>query len=252
MADFYDQLAPYYHLIFADWEHGITRQGEAFAAILREHWPGHRSVLDVSCGIGTQAIGLAQNGFWVKASDTSAGALERARSEAAARGVVIEFSLCDMRQAFVCHGGGFDVVLAADNAVPHLLSDAEILSAFESMYACLKPGGGCVITVHDYEREPRGTNIVKPYRARIENGKRWVGLQVWDFDGDHYDLTLYLIEEDLATGAVQTHAMRSRYYAIATTRLLALMTQAGFAQTTRLDDAFSQPVLIGTRPREST
>jgi SAM-dependent methyltransferase len=252
MADFYDQLAPYYHLIFADWEQGITRQGEAFAAILREHWPGHRSVLDVSCGIGTQAIGLAQNGFWVKASDTSAGALERARSEAAARGVVIEFSLCDMRRAFVCHGGGFDVVLAADNAVPHLLSDAEILSAFESMYACLKPGGGCVITVRDYEREPRGTNIVKPYGARIENGKRWVGLQVWDFDGDPYDLTLYLIEEDLATGAVQTHAMRSRYYAIGTTRLLALMTQAGFAQTTRLDDAFSQPVLIGTRPLEST
>jgi SAM-dependent methyltransferase len=250
MVDFYDQLAPYYHLIFADWEQAITRQGQALAAILRDRWPGHRSVLDLACGIGTQAIGLAQNGFWVKASDISSGALERARSEAAARGVVIEFSLCDMRQAFACHGGGFDVVLAADNAVPHLLSDAEILSAFESMYACLKPGGGCVITVRDYEREPRGTNIVKPHGARIENGKRWVSLQVWDFDGDCYDLTLYLIEEDLATGSAQTHAMRSRYYAIGTTRLLALMTQAGFAQATRLDDVFFQPVLIGTRPLE--
>jgi SAM-dependent methyltransferase len=251
MAGFYDQLAPYYHLIFADWEQGIARQGQAFAAILREQWPGHRSVLDVSCGIGTQAIALAENGFWVKASDISAGAIERARSEAASRGLVIEFSLCDMRQAFACHGGGFDIVFSGDNSVAHLLSDAEITRAFESMYACLKPGGGCLITVRDYEHEPRGTGLVKPYGVRIENGRRWIGLQVWDFDGDQYDMTLYLIEEDLATGEVQTHAMRTRCYAAGTKRLLTLLKQAGFVQTRRLDDVYYQPVLIGTRPLES-
>jgi len=246
--DFYDQLAPFYHLIFADWDESIARQGRALGAILREQWPGHRSALYVSCGIGTQAIGLALDGFWVKASDTSAGSIERARGEAAQRGLVIEFSICDMRNAFGCHGTGFDVVLSADNAIAHLLDDADILRALESMHACLRPGGGCLITVRDYDQERRGTNIVKPYGVRTEDGKRYLLLQVWDFAGELYDLTLYVIEEDLATGVATTHTMRSRYYAIGTDRLLALMRQAGFERVQRLDDVFLQPVLVGTRP----
>src|SRR5262249_39457021 len=169
-----------------------------------------------------------------------------ARSEAAQRGLVIEFSVCDMRQAFACHGGGFDVVLSADNAIPHLLDDGEILRALESMHACLRPGGGCVLTVRDYDREPRGVNIVKPYAVRTENGKRFLVVQVWDFTGELYDLTLYIIEEDLATGTVAARSMRSRYYAIGTSRLLGLMQRAGFAGVQRIDDVLYQPVLIGT------
>lgn len=250
MADFYDQLAPRYHLIFADWEASIARQGRQLAAVIAAEWPGHRSVLDVSCGIGTQSIALAQQGFWVKGSDVSAVALERARAEAARRGLVIEFVLCDMRSASACHGGGFDVVLSADNSVPHLLDDAGILRALESMRACLKPGGGCLLTVRDYAREPRGSNLVKPYAARIEDGRRYVGVQVWDFAGELYDLTLYLIEEDLGTHAVTTHTLHTTYYAIGTDRLLDLMGQAGFERVRRLDDVFYQPVLVGTRPAQ--
>jgi hypothetical protein len=116
------------------------------------------------------------------------------------------------------------------------------------MFACLKPSGGCLLTVRDYDREPRGTNIVKPYDARIENGKRFLAVQVWDFAGEVYDLTLYMIEEDLGSGAVTAQAMRSRYYAIGTDRLLALMQRAGFERVQRLDEVFYQPVLVGTRP----
>jgi SAM-dependent methyltransferase len=247
MSDFYDDLAPLYHLIFADWDASIQRQGQQLAALIRSRWPGHRSVLDVSCGIGTQAIALAMDGFEVRASDLSANAIERARIEASQRGQAIHFSVCDMRQASAHHGGGFDLVISCDNSLPHLLDDTQIGVALRAMHACLRPGGGCLLTVRDYDAEARRLNIVKPYGARIENGKRHVGLQVWDFDGEQYDLTLFLIEEDLATSAVTTRTMRSRYYAIGTGRLLALMTQAGFSDVCRLDGVFYQPVLVGTR-----
>ena len=72
--------------------------------------------------------------------------------------------------------------------------------------------------------------------------------QIWDFDGEHYDLGFYFIEEALATGAVETHVMRSRSYAISIDRLCALMRAAGFEQVRRVDGAFYQPVLLGTRP----
>src|SRR5262249_27763955 len=109
-------------------------------------------------------------------------------------------------------------------------------------------GGGCLLTVRDYDKEPRGNNIVKPYPPRIVDGKRYFGLQVWDFEEDQYKLTLFLGEENLETGAVNTKAMRSRCYAIGTDPLIGLMRRAGFEHVRRLDEVFYQPVLVGTRP----
>jgi len=248
MADFYDELAPLYHLIFPDWHTSVRRQGEQLSALIDAKWPGARGrLLDVACGIGTQAIGLALQGFAVTASDLSAGAIARAWREAAQCGVHIGFSVCDMRQAHSHHGSGFDVVVCGDNSLPHLLTDADLRAALKQMWACLSVGGGCIVTVRDYEREERGRNRVKPYGVRVENGKRWLLFQVWDFEGDCYDLSLFVVEENTTSGAVQTHVMRSRYRAVTTDRLCELMREAGFQDVRRIDGAFYQPVLVGTR-----
>jgi SAM-dependent methyltransferase len=247
MVDFYDELAPLYHLFFEDWEASIRWQGQRLSAILRREWPIHESVLDVSCGIGTQAIALAMQGYRVRGSDLSKQAVERAKAEAIARGQSIEFSICDMRRAHAHHGTGYDLVISCDNSVPHLLSDREIALALEQMHACLRPGGGCLLTVRDYERESRGMNIVKPYGACVEDGKRHVAIQVWDFDGDQYDLTIYFVQEDLSSRVVTSRALRSRYYAIGVARLCELLVEVGFSKVKRLDDVFYQPVIVGTK-----
>jgi 2-polyprenyl-3-methyl-5-hydroxy-6-metoxy-1,4-benzoquinol methylase len=86
MNDFYDRMASLYHLIFPNWEESIERQAGQLAGIIHDRWGGEaRTVLDVSCGIGTQALGLARRGFTVTASDLSAGAVARARDEARRR-----------------------------------------------------------------------------------------------------------------------------------------------------------------------
>lgn len=247
MTNFYDQLAPYYHLIYPDWRASVLRQGEQLSAIIANAWPDANSVLDVSCGIGTQAIGLAMQGFSVRGSDLSVAEVERAMREAPGFDVHVDFSVCDMRDAYAHHGAGFDVVISCDNSLPHLLTDQELLIALEQMASCITPGGGCLVTVRDYEKEERGRNLVKPYGVRIENGYRYLLFQVWDFEGERYDLTFYFVTENLATGEVNTHAMRSRYYAVTTARLSELMVEAGFENVRRLDGVFFQPVLVGTR-----
>jgi SAM-dependent methyltransferase len=253
--NFYDTLAPLYHLIYPDWNESVRAQGERLSQLIEAEWPGQgkpRKVLDVSCGIGTQALGLAALGHGVTASDLSAREIERARSEAQARRLGIAFSVCDMREAHTHHGGGFDIVMSCDNSMPHLQTDDDLLTALRQMTACLRPGGGCVVSVRDYDSEARGSNLVKHYGARVENGQRHVLFQVWDFDdggrGAHYDLGFFFVTEDLATREVRTRVMRSRYYAVSTTRLCELMREAGLAQVRRIDDAFFQPVLVGTRP----
>jgi SAM-dependent methyltransferase len=250
MDGFYDELAPLYHLIYQDWDASIVQQGKQLSALIKTEWPpGSHKVLDLSCGIGTQSLGLAQQGYSVAGSDISPGAVRRAQQEADARHASIDFSVCDMRQASEHHGSGFDVVLSCDNSVPHLLTDHDLLIAFKHMFACLSVGGGCIITVRDYEREERGRNIVKPFGARVLNGTRFLIFQVWDFEGDHYDLAFYFVDEDLSTSTVRTHVMRSRYYAVSIATLLALMRQTGFKNVRRIDDAFFQPVLVGTKDR---
>ena len=128
------------------------------------------------------------------------------------------------------------------------MTDDDLLLAFRQFVACLRPGGGCIISVRDYDEEARGTNLVKHYGARVEDDKRYVLFQVWDFDGDHYDLSFFVVEDELATGQVKTHAMRSRYYAVSVARLCELMRKAGFESVKRLDDAFYQPILVSPKP----
>jgi SAM-dependent methyltransferase len=247
MTDFYDQLTPFYHLIHQNWNASIHRQGEQLSALIATEWPASKKVLDISCGIGTQAIGLAARGYSVSGSDLSRKEIERAKQEANSRNAAVSFSVCDMRNAHSHHGSGFDVVLSGDNSIPHLLTDDDILLTLKQMTACLSAGGGCLITVRDYEREERGKNLVKPYGVRVENGYRYLLFQVWDFEGDHYDLTFFFVEENLATQEVKTHAMRSRYYAVSTHRLVELMQKAGLQSVRRLDGVFYQPVLVGTK-----
>lgn len=65
---FYDRLAPYYHLLYPDWDASIARQSQGLATVLQEFGiaPGAR-VLDAACGIGTQTIGLARLGYTMTA-----------------------------------------------------------------------------------------------------------------------------------------------------------------------------------------
>lgn len=249
MSEFYDELTPFYHLIFSDWDASMHRQGEQLATIIRSEWAGIKTVLDVSCGIGTQAIPLARLGFSVSGSDSSPRQVERAVFEAKKRAQPISFSVCDMREASKRHGSGWDLVMSCDNSMPHLLTDLDISVALGQMFACLRPGGGCLVTMRDYDKEERGRNVFKPYGVRVESNKRYSLFQVWDFAGEHYDLTLYVVEDTLSIGAVEVRAMRSRCYAIGTDRMIALMERTGFEAIKRLDQVFYQPVLVGTKPR---
>lgn len=246
-ASFYNQLAPFYHLIYPDWAASIVRQAAALDGIIKEEWGETvQSVLDAACGIGTQALGLAGLGYQVTATDLSPAEVDRARQEATTRGLSIDFAVADMRTLFSQQQRQFDLVIACDNAVPHLLSDADLLLAFQQFYACTRPGGGCLISVRDYDAEEHTGIQVKPYGIRIEGTTRYLVFQVWEFHGAIYDLAMYFVADE-GNSDCRTHVMRTQYYAVGTSTLIDLMTQAGFRAVRRIDNRFFQPVIVGTR-----
>jgi SAM-dependent methyltransferase len=247
-SQFYDQLSAFYHLIYVDWEGSIIRQSNNLESIIQEFWGDQiKTVLDVSCGIGTQTIGLAQKGFQLTASDLSASSIDRAKQEALKRDLKIDFSVADMREAHDHHGNSYDLIICCDNSIPHLLSDADILKAFEQFYQCIRPGGGCLISVRDYAAMNLQGVQVHPYGTRVENNCRYLIFQVWEFQGSVYDLSMYFVKDD-GSANCQTTVLRSKYYAITIDRLIELLIKAGFEQVKRLDDRFFQPIIIGSRP----
>jgi SAM-dependent methyltransferase len=249
---FYDQLSPLYHLIYQDWEASIRRQAAALHGVIKQVWGDRvKTVLDVACGIGTQAIGLAALGYEVTASDLSPRSVERATREAAQRHLDIHCSVADMRQASTHHQRQFDVVIACDNAVPHLLSDAELVMAFQQFYRCTAPGGGCLISVRDYATMERSGTQVHSYDVRAVGDTRYILFQVWEFDGPIYNLAMYCVE-DTGGAECRTQVMRSQYYAVGIARLIELMGEAGFTRVHRIDDQFFQPLIVGTHEAVKT
>lgn len=247
--DFYSDLAPWYHHIFQDWRSSIGRQGGQLAAIIQEEWGDRvRRILDAAAGIGTQSLALAERGFAVTASDLSAVAVARLRQEAAFRDLEIATALADLRRLSAVHGP-HDLVVVADNSLPHLLDDAEISAALAECHACTEPGGGCLITIRDYPEEPGEGVEMRPHGSRVIDGVRHHVFQIWEWDGPCYDLSLVFLT-DTGRTVEQARVHRTRYYAVAAARVMAMMEAAGYRSVKRLDGVFYQPVLVGTRPEE--
>ncbi|MBN8487494.1 MAG: class I SAM-dependent methyltransferase [Burkholderiales bacterium] len=247
-AGFYNALAPDYHLLYGDWHAAIDRQGEALAQLLASAGvPPGSVVLDAACGIGTQTIGLVARGYRLQASDLSVGAVERLSQELVARDLSADLRVDDIQTLQSVQAGSMDAVIACDNSIPRLLSDDQILCALRSCYRSLRPGGVIVLSVRDYAAEDRSSPSLRPYRLHQAHGERFVAVQVWEWEGDHYDLRLYLTRES-PDGTCQTQVLLSRYYAITTDRLLALLERAGFVDGERRDSVLFQPVLWARRP----
>jgi len=250
-VDLYDKLTPFYHLIYADWKSTIRQHGEALDQIIRSagvELPC--AVLDAACGIGTQTLGLASLGYQVTASDFCAASVDRAKNEAIQRGLSIETAVADMRELYAHHNRTFDVVIACDNAIPHLLSDAEILVALKEFHRCTAPGGLCLISVRDYTNvELRGPAQLHPNGVHQVEKSRYVLLQVWNPLPPLHETIFYIIEH--REGALPiTHTSRAICYAVPIYRLMRLMDEAGFHEVRRVDGVFFQPVIIGRKKGE--
>lgn len=244
---FYDALAPWYHVVYPDWEASITRQGQAVASLLTsELGSPPRNVLDAAVGIGTQALGLATLGLKVTGSDISPVAVQRARDEAARRAVRLPCLVADMR-TLPLRSTTFDAVIACDNALPHLLSEDEILRALRECLRLLRRDGRCVISMRDYQDPPApGTIETRDYGDRTWAGRACRLSQTWRWHGAFYDVAFELVTTD-GTQEVVARTPATTYFAIKVDRVAMLMERAGFTRVRRIDGSLFQPVLVGTR-----
>lgn len=201
VTDFYDRLGPvFHHNMGYDWEAGVRWEGEWLDHFLSEQLRGAGpwSVLDCSCGIGTQAIGLALHGHRVHATDLSPVSVDCARRESTEFGVDITFGVADFRKLSETISDTFDVVISCDNSFAHCLNDDDLAAALTSIKSRLKPGGLLLLSIRDYDALIANKPIFNSQHVQDKPDGRRIVFQVWDWasDGRRYGVHQFLIKEN--------------------------------------------------------
>lgn len=113
--------------------------------LLRSHKV--KTVLDLTCGTGSQVFFLAKRGYHVTGADFSPALLEIARERASNEKIDVKFIDGDMRTLKVGH---FDAVITIFNAVGHL-TKAGFEKALKNIHRNLKDGGLYVFDILNLE-----------------------------------------------------------------------------------------------------
>ncbi|MCE3255464.1 MAG: uncharacterized protein K0R25_958 [Rickettsiaceae bacterium] len=113
--------------------------------ILKKHQA--KTVLDLTCGTGSQVLFLAKRGYEITGADFSPALLKLARAKAKKEKLTIKFIDGDMRNLKV---GKFDAVITIFNAVGHLTKSG-FEKAMKNINQNLKAGGIYVFDIFNSE-----------------------------------------------------------------------------------------------------
>lgn len=110
----YNKLSEYYDALSLS-AGNVDLKNRLIAKILKKHKV--KTVLDMTCGTGSQVLWLAKHGYKITGSDFSPNLLKIAKHKAKKEKIKVKFLEGDMRTIQV---GQFDAVITIFNAIGHL------------------------------------------------------------------------------------------------------------------------------------
>ena len=245
---FYDNMASHYDKLFLDWQAATQEQAVILDRIFADNgFDKSVNILDCACGIGTQAIGLAAIGYNVTGSDISDGEIAQAKERAVKNNVSIRFEHADFCALSNTFAEQFDIVIAMDNALPHMLTADCLESAVKSIVNQIKRGGMFVASIRDYDalladKPPYSP----PYIHKTIKGQR-VSFQTWQWNGDNYRLIQYIIDDE---DTLQVSKFECEYRATRRDEMTKLLTENGCSNVVWLfpeETGFYQPIVVAKK-----
>ena len=242
---FYNNLAAQYDKLFSDWDKTTLEQAKILGKVFQDNgFNKSATVLDCACGIGTQAIGLALDGYNLTASDISEEELKQAKLRASDRKANITFSKADFCALDKTFSNKFDIIIGMDNALPHMLSFDALKRAVLSIYNQINDGGIFVASIRDYDEILKTKPPYSPpYIHKTKDGQR-VCFQTWEWKGENYKLIQYIIEDGKALSADK---FECEYRAITGKELTDLFLECGAKGVEWLfpdKTGFYQPIIV--------
>lgn len=245
---FYNNLAGQYDKLFLDWQATTQEQAALLDGIFAANgFDKSARVLDCACGIGTQSIGLAALGYNITASDISTGELIEAKMRAEKNNVKIRFEQADFCALSEVFSEKFDIIVAMDNALPHMLTSDDLAKAIGSITEQLECGGIFVASIRNYDalladKPPYSP----PYIHKTGKGQR-VSFQTWTWQGENYRLVQYIIDDE---DELKTSKFECEYRAVRREEMTSLLKEKGCKEVLWLfpeESGFYQPIVLAKK-----
>lgn len=245
---FYDKMASQYDQLFQDWDATTHEQAQILDGIFCAYGFGRDAhILDCACGIGTQAIGLAALGYDVTASDISDAELAQARERTSERGLQIRLKHADFRALSDTFAETFDIVMAMDNALPHMLTSSDLRLAIESIVGRIRTGGIFVASIRDYDSILEDKPPYSPPYIHDTGTGRRVSFQTWAWKDNNYHLVQYLIDD---AEELQISKFECEYRATRRQELTDLLLANGCSEVSWKmpeETGFYQPIVVAKK-----
>jgi SAM-dependent methyltransferase len=243
----YDELAPVYEWTVPEALTEPPGAVAAFAAVV-EPLPAAARVLDCACGTGQLAVGLAEAGHDVVATDASAAMVERTAALAAARRATVPAQVCaweDLPATF--DPASFDAVFCVGNSITHAGGRAARQRALAAMASLLRRGGTLALTTRNWELvRRRGPGIQVGEQLVHRGGRAGVLIHDWhlpnSWEEEHrLDLAVALLDAD---GGVTTYAERLPFWPFAHGDLLSDLRHTGLEPAVSTYDPEEERYLV--------
>ena len=182
------------------------------------------SLLDVACGEGSFAVGMAKLGYEVTGMDQSQRMIDLANDRAHKEGVDVRFHVEDMRT--IPYRREFDLVTCFFDSLNYLLNIRDLHQTFKGVFQALVPGGFFIFDMNtiyglavDWMREE--TYIQNEAKDFIE-----IHRQSYDYENQiaTMDITIFVQQGEMWERIDETH--QERGYPIADIQFL--LNETGF------------------------
>jgi glycine/sarcosine N-methyltransferase len=224
--DMYDTFSSDYDR-FVNWQNRLTIELPFIIKQLQQI--NAKSILDAATGTGMHAIALAQLGYKTAGSDISTGMIQKARLNAAAAGVQVQFEVAGFGNLVSIFGmHSFDALLCLGNSLPHLLTRIELDKALSDFAACLKPGGLLLFQNRNFDAIMNHQARWMEPQSYSSADAEWIFQRFYDFDPDGL-ITFNLVTlKREGQGNWSQNVVSSRLRPLVQHELVQALEQAGF------------------------
>lgn len=170
------------------------------------------TVLDLTCGTGSQVFWLAEEGYKVIGADINLPMLRIAKSKAKKKKLDIKFVKGDMRNIKI---GEFDAVITIFNAIGHL-TKTDFEKTIRNIYTNLKPGGLYIFDIFNLSHLMKDDQITKltiDWQKRVGSTKiRDIQYSTIDATGILASYTTTFIQKDSRKPKISKEAQTLQTY----------------------------------------
>jgi SAM-dependent methyltransferase len=177
------------------------------------------SILDLCCGYGRHAIGLASRGLRVTGLDFSPDLLRKAQSDAASKGTHVSFVRGDMRDLPL--RSQFDIVINMFTAFGYFDTEDDDQKVMNGVHDALKPGGQLLMDT--INREWVLSRFKKEHWEEVGHGKYALDRREFDPVTSRIGATTLVVGDGGRTK--RSHSMR--LYTL--TEMVTLLQNAGLS-----------------------